>query len=59
MRVHKKNYLDRFTSHSRASVLYDKPTNQYRIPTLDEKHLTFQRMATKYQYKPFRGRYYS
>ncbi|CAF2512632.1 unnamed protein product [Rotaria sp. Silwood2] len=40
----------------KASVLYDKPTNLFHIPTLEEKHRIFMKMNTQYAYKPFQGR---
>lgn len=42
-------------SFSRASVLYDKPTNQFHIPTIDEKHRILMKMSAKYS-KQFQGR---
>jgi hypothetical protein len=41
----------------RASVLYDKPTNQFHIPTIEEKHQILMQMNTKYSYKQFQGGY--
>lgn len=40
----------------RASVLYDKPTNQFHIPTIEEKHNILMKMYTKYSYKQFQGK---
>lgn len=42
---------------SRASVLYDKPTNQFHIPTIEEKHQILMKMSAKYAYTQFQGRY--
>jgi len=40
----------------KASVLYDKPTNQFHIPTIEEKHQILMKMNTKYSYQQFQGR---
>jgi len=39
----------------KASVLYDKPTNVFRIPSIEEKHHILMKMADKYGYKQFQG----
>jgi hypothetical protein len=41
---------------SRASVLYDKPTDQFHIPTIEEKHQILMKMNAKYSYKQFQGK---
>ncbi|CAF0871537.1 unnamed protein product [Rotaria sordida] len=40
----------------KASVLYDKPTNLFHIPTIEEKHQIFMKMNTQYSYQSFQGR---
>ena len=45
-----------FICHS-ASVLYDKPTQQFHIPTIEEKHRILTMMNDKYHSKPFAGKY--
>ncbi|CAF0728199.1 unnamed protein product [Rotaria sp. Silwood1] len=40
----------------KASVLYDKPTNLFHIPTIEEKHQILMKMNTQYAYTPFQGR---
>lgn len=40
-----------------AAVLYDKPTQQFHIPTIEEKHRILMSMNDKYHSKPFAGKY--
>ncbi|CAF0758519.1 unnamed protein product [Adineta steineri] len=40
----------------KASVLYDKPTDQFHILTTEEKHQILMKMSTKYSYKQFQGK---
>ncbi|CAF0918519.1 unnamed protein product [Adineta ricciae] len=39
----------------KASVLYDKPTNQFHVLTNEEKHQILIKMFTKYKYTQFQG----
>lgn len=40
----------------KASVLYDKPTNVFHVPSIEEKHQILMKMTDKYGYKQFQGR---
>ncbi|CAF2203290.1 unnamed protein product [Rotaria magnacalcarata] len=40
----------------KASVLYDKATNHFHIPTIEEKHKILMKMIAQYSYKQFEGK---
>ncbi|CAF0784449.1 unnamed protein product [Didymodactylos carnosus] len=40
----------------KSSVLYDRPTSQFHIPSTDEKHAILMKMYQQYGFKQFEGR---